>query len=272
MKTHLWQFVSLIVLLIIFIGGTGCTQSIEPRMFSTDSVYEVEITADQQLTNVTVFLPLPVYHGIPRFGNENLSPDEFEKSNFSAEFSSALLDPNLQGFFVPKDNSPMWVKLHTDRVFPNTSSAVYSIYLSNRSAIEPAYFPDTVFPLSTQSAFLPKINFSFSEPVIAPSEYQHWITYHPVVIEEKVPIFADYNTSNETRVEISFSTGAGNSWKEDYDNYRGNGYSDKLYWTNYGSAYGWQVAQGEFRAADGEYPNLSSPVWQTVIRANVTGR
>jgi hypothetical protein len=56
-----------------------------------------------------------------------------------------------------------------------------------------------------------------------------------------------------------------NSWKEKYDESGWNDYVDNFNWEHTGPSYGWQVAEGDFIAAEGSYPDYSHPVWQKVL-------
>jgi acyl-CoA synthetase (AMP-forming)/AMP-acid ligase II len=55
-----------------------------------------------------------------------------------------------------------------------------------------------------------------------------------------------------------------NRWKHHEDTVE-NFYADSYSWFHTGDAHGWQIANGLYGAAEGPYPNLSSPVWQKVL-------
>jgi hypothetical protein len=57
----------------------------------------------------------------------------------------------------------------------------------------------------------------------------------------------------------------GNTWIEKNDESGGSSYWDKFDWNHAGPSHGWQVAEGDFIAAEGSYPDYSHPVWQKVL-------
>jgi hypothetical protein len=260
------------IFLIIFLGlltiNAGCSEfSINPRYFYTSSGYKLHIQTNEPLSNVTFYIPLPVKNGKAVVGDIELTPGIFEKNNFSTEFVDSPPGMDLgEGYTIP-DNSPVWLKIHTDTMNPDTPHHIqYNIEPTNRTSVKsPLLFSDTVHPLENQSVFLPK--FHFSSPVVLSinATYPYWIEYAPIKIPHQILVYAEYSASPSAKVEIFSDIGGGNGWKEKYDETASNNYDDDFDWQHTGPSHGWQIANGEFTAANGIYPNFSDSIWQNVL-------
>jgi hypothetical protein len=268
---------SKIFLLIVILGlmtiNAGCSESTDPLWFYSSSGYKLYIQTDEPLSNVTFYLPLPVKNGKPLLGASELTPSIFKKGNYSVELGALPPEMNIPGVYVLPDNPTLWLKIHTDMIYPNASYVDYSIEVSNRTELNsPLLFSNTVNPLGNQSVFLPKINFSFPAPVRITPTYLYWIEYAPIKIPQQIPLYTEYSASLSAHVEIFSDIGVSNTWKENkFDSNVWNDYDDNFDWHNTGSSHGWQIANGEFTAAEGIYPNLSDPLWQKVLNGTPTG-
>lgn len=158
-------------------------------------------------------------------------------------------------------------------MIPDTPQHIqYDIEPSNRTSVKsPQLFSDTVNPLGNQSVFLPKINFSSPASVRIKPTYPYWIEYAPIKIPQQIPLYVEYTASPSAHVEIFSDIGVSNTWKEKYDENVWNDYEDYFDWHHTGASHGWQIANGEFTAADGIYPNLSHPLWQNVLNGTASG-
>ncbi len=263
--------------LFVIIAGlmisAGCSESVDPRLFYTSTEYNLHIQTSEQISNVTFYVPLPVKNGIPVMGETELTPGIFEKNIVSAGFIQSPPGIDLQGVYTFPNNSPVWLKIHTDYLDPDSPQHIqYNIELLNRNAQKsPLVFSDTVNPLSNQSVFLPKIYFSPSAAVRITPAHPYWIQYTTVKSPQKIPVYAEYFASPSAHIEIFSKIDGGNGWKEEYDNYVWNDYDDYFDWQHTGPSHGWQLANGEFTAAEGIYPNLSDPLWQNVLNASASG-
>ena len=71
---------SLVSLILI----CGCTDSFNPRLFTSAYEYNLQIQSDTSLHNVTFIIPLPVRDGAPLVGNQTLTAEDFRQSGVSA--------------------------------------------------------------------------------------------------------------------------------------------------------------------------------------------
>jgi hypothetical protein len=263
----------LFVVIVVLMISAGCSESADPRLFHTSIGYNLHIQTNEQISNMTCYIPLPVKNGMPMMGEIELTPGIFEKNNVSAEFVESPPGMDLMGLYTLPNNSPVWLKIQSDHLNPDTPQHIqYDIELSNRTAEKsPLMFSDTVNPLGNQSVFLPKIHFASPVVVKITPTHPYWIQYTTIKSPQQIPVYAEYSASPSTHVEIFSKIGLSNTWKEEYDNYVWNDYDDYFDWQHTGPSQGWQIANGEFTAAEGIYPNLSDPLWQNVLNASAIG-
>ncbi|WP_148277566.1 hypothetical protein [Methanoregula formicica] len=127
---------------------------------------------------------------------------------------------------------------------------------------------NTLYPIGNGSLIVPKYNFTWESPRIRDIQNTN-IHYIPRKIPEKTAIFARYNASDKTRVSVSFSLQGRNTWKQGYDDWVGNTYSEFFSGYYTGPQSGWRSIHGEMQLLDGIYPNPAHPEWQKTL--NRTG-
>ncbi len=265
------------ICLFSLILAAGCSSfDPDPRMFSSYYSYDLKIYTTGPITDVTMYLPLPVKHGVPMVGPVVLHESDFATNNLSVEFVASPPGINLSGILnqtdthPPSGNEPKYLKISTDRVYlDETQDGRYLIEIDNLTWLEsPLSFADTVNPYFNETVFLPKLNFALPAPpesIPVDSAFSDWIQYPPIVVSQQVLIYAEYSASPATEVQIWSSISGSNAWKEGYDCGGGNSYADYYSWHHSGDSHGWQTASGTYEAAKGVYPNFSHPVWQEVL-------
>lgn len=272
MKGRIVRFGVLVLLIGLLVLAAGCSEfSIDPRMFSTSFSYELEIISTEPLSNVTLYLPLPVKNGTPTVGPVTLTQQYFENENFSVELVQAPPGINLSGMSPVADNQPWFLKITAAQVFPDNHNVIYRVSVDNFTKLKsPLQFIETRYPFGNESVFLPKRDFQPLVPAPADSRSRHSLRYSPILISQEIPVYIEFTASPAARVTVSSSIRAGNFWKEKYDESGYNSYSDYYSWTNWDESQGWQTATGKFGYADGPYPNLTHEVWQAVIIPSAT--
>ncbi len=261
------------ICLIAFILAAGCSDfDVNPRSFLSYYSYDLEIYTTGPITDVTIYLPLPVKHGVPMVGPVVLHENDFAWNNLSVEIVASAPEMNLTGAYPIVDNEPRYLRISADWVYLNiTQDAAYIVYIYNvTDRKSPLSFADTVNPYFNETVFLPKLNFALPAPTegipvnsTSSTSYDYQLT--PIAVSQQVPIYAEYSASPATRVTIASSISGSNSWREGYDGGAGNSYRDYYEWYHYGDSRGWQTASGMYKAAQGVYPNFSHPVWQEVL-------
>ena len=274
MPEDLSKFFLCIIIFGLITISPGCSEfSINPRYFYTSCEYSLHINANEPMSNVTFYIPLPVKKGTPVMGDVQLTSDFFKKNNVTVEFVKSPPDLDIPELYRIPDNPPLWVKIQADRLSPDVPQGarpgIYRAYLveisNSTEQKSPLAFSDTVYPLENQSVFMPKIHFSAPTVTQTIQKRPYEIYYSPVSIPQQIPLYAEYFASPTARVEIFSNIRVDNSWKEKYDESGGNDYEDKFDWMHTGPIDGWQVAEGTFIAAEGSYPNVSDPVWQKML-------
>ena len=119
---------SLIGLMII----SGCTDTFNPRLFTSAYEYNLQIQTDSPLYNVTFIIPLPVKDGVPVVGNKTLTADDFRQPGISAELTQSPPGLNLTDAVPLQGYQPWFVVLKADKLTPvNGSTGVYAMKKDN---------------------------------------------------------------------------------------------------------------------------------------------
>jgi hypothetical protein len=265
----LYLAITLMLCFMFVIMSVGYISDPTPRTFSTNVDYKFQVISTGPLTNVTLYVPLPVKNGIPAAGTFVLTKQYFSQENISIDFVNSPPGINPNWTSPVKNTTPLFLAIHADWFFPNkTNNIEYSFFYENRTALDsPLAFPDTVYPFDNQSVFLQKINFSRSYPQVTASKDPDLLVYKNVDPNQKVMLYADYSASPSTWVNIYSQVLIQNKWEEHWDT-RDNFYADSYSWFHTGDSQGWQVAKGLFGGASGYYPNLTSPAWREVLDRN----
>ena len=261
----------LLLCAVIVMAAAGCISDPTPRSLSTNTDYKLQIISTEPLSNVTFYLPLPLKNGTPMAGPLILTENYFASGNYSTGFVRSPPGAN-PGWSVPGiDTEPLYLRVTADRMFPNeTLGTPFFYFYENKTLLaSPLDYPDTVNPIGNESVILQKVNFSPRNPAPDSSKDPTLTRYHPVVINQKVAIYAEYSASPTAWVNVYSQVLVMNRW-EAGGQQRQNHYADTYSWFNTGDAHGWQTAKGFFASGNGPYPNLSSPVWQDVL--NTTAR
>jgi len=280
------KFQPLIIASVIFCAVlltliAGCITESPPRLCISQFEYYIKIQTDEPITNVTLYLPLPVKNGVPMVGAMELENGPFEKDNFTIDFVQSPPGLDLNGTYPVRNNQPWFLKISTDRIDPdpsgraeNFSSAEYFIEIRNSTeAFTPASFANILYPVGNESVLLPKSKFTQPSRVIIPSRSPEWVEYAPVQTSQELPVYANYLASPTSRVKIYSEVRGYNIWTEpsairgvpvDTDG-GGNEFVDRYSWTWYGDSHGWHDVSGEFLLQRGVYPNLDHPIWQKMM-------
>jgi hypothetical protein len=268
---------SLVILMII----VGCTDSFNPRLFSSKYKYDIQIQSDSPLHNVTFFIPVPVKDGIPTAGNQNLTADDFRQPGISVTLNQSPPGLDLTGAALLHNYNPWFVVIRADELAPmNGSSAVYGIqkdFFVQHSRL--ANYRIVPNPVGSESLIVPKFNFTWKDPQV--KEVQKYIIrYKPYQVPQQTLIFADYQTSPSAQVKISFSYSGENHWREAYDDTYINSYQESFSGQFNGEKHGWYSVPGVIQSkpfpgesqsyAFEEYPNMTSPKWQEVLNQTLS--
>jgi hypothetical protein len=240
-------------------------------MFSTSYEFEIDIRTTEPITNATFYLPVPVKNGVPTVGNKLLTAQDFQKPNYSVSLEKSPPGLNLSGAYPAPGNSPWYVRIHADRI-THDDEYLISIYDSLK-VDNPLLFANTITPFGNESVIFPKYEFSLNPPVQTKARSPHRIEYETGSSPQKTWFYADYTGSSSTNLQLIISLDSTNSWKEGWDAWIANSYSDRFHWDTRSDrqSLGWVMAEGRFNTGGGVYPNLSDPEWQHVIQQSQQG-
>jgi hypothetical protein len=251
-------------LLILFLVYSGCTNDLDLRMFGTSAIYDLSIQANETITNVTLFIPLPVKDGKPMVGQRILQESDFKKNGFEVSFirNPPNLDTIKDRLFVPGEDA-WFLRISSDKMDKINQ---YEMRIENIVEVSnPLMFVNTLYPIGNASTFFPKKGFTSQSITKVDSNRTTHLSYSEVQIPHQTVLYADFIANPSGMVEISSNIRYRNEWKEYYDSWVGNSYSEYITWDHTGEAHGWYQARDTLYAARGVYPNLTSPEWKEVI-------
>lgn len=271
-RPYLESIIFVIASLLLLSTITGCITDLDPRMSSSTHQYSINIQSDKPLENATFIIPIPIKNNTPMLGSNVFIVEDFQKEKIDIELIQfpAGLDlttvPQIEGY------TPWFVVIHADRFIPDqTTLTIYQMKKNIRIEQQKPNFSiiNTLHPIGNESLIVPKYNFSWQEPYVDRIQAAN-IRYAPNSIPEKTMIYSDYQTSASTRVSIAFSLEGRNTWKQGYDDWIGNTYSEFFSKHFTGPQTGWFLINGEMKLQDGFYPNPNNPEWQEVLGINQT--
>lgn len=258
----------MIISLLLLTTIVGCITNLDPRLFHNYSRYTLSIQSDGPIENVTFIFPLPVKNGTPRVASEILDENDFVQNNVSIGFTRNPPNLNLTDSEILDNYEFCFVIIRTEKSIPSQSGPYVNIFQIQKNVNTPMGeyqgYINTVYPIGNESLIGPKFNFTWQEPQINKRETSHF-RYTEEIIPQKTKIFAQYEASPSRRVNIFFQLRESNGWKEGYDAWIGNSYSETFskYFT--GPQSGWFFINGEMMVAEGTYPNYDHPEWQKVL-------
>lgn len=259
-------------LLTIFLLTTlaDCITGFSPRLFTSSFTYELDVHTSEPITNMTLFIPIPMKNGQPMIGARALSDSDFEQDDIIPSIVCSPEGLNLSEAFPFPNNTPCFVKLVADRLQPGpTPSSGYTIHLTDyRTLSSPLLFSNTLAPVGNESVLLPKFGFNSVSPAVKEDRVETSIRYNRVDIPYKTIMYADYSASPTAEVGIGSHVEGLNEWVEGSDAWKSNSYSDYIMWSCNGESHGWQAISGTLYEGGGIHPNLTSPGWQNVIQEN----
>ncbi len=249
-----------IVVTLIYLESTDQKE----ETYMSNYHYEVTIKADKPLNNATLYLPLPVFENRSIVGEEMVSKasnDIYSNSpgwNFSlvhTEYGTMLEITNKK--IVPTYHS-LPEPISEDEEVPMKKNITESNeYSEETPVLRPIRFTagltvnqslNTKYPLGNESVLVPKNNLSTTEPANMVSPPEH---IDPEYYEYESRLFAQYNTSELTGVDISVEVTGTNEWWA--GGWRFNSFQDTVTARMNGTQNGWITAKGNMVTGDGIY-------------------
>lgn len=206
--------------------------------------YRIELTADSILSNVTLYIPLPVINNTSSVGMDIIEHD-FNKGDPSWKYSLVDTKHGLMLYMKNKKVEPQYTtanKYSEKRQRPSIDLS--TIVFSNQTI-------DTMNPVGNALVLMPKYNFTHSTDASkAYGKKDYYRSKEEFDYESRV--YAYYETSSNANVSISiYMTGINQWWI--------GGWLFNKYWENMeiklsGSQDGWTTVNGELFTGEGSYP------------------
>ncbi|AKB74090.1 hypothetical protein MSLAZ_0829 [Methanosarcina lacustris Z-7289] len=198
--------------------------------------YRVELTTDSTLSNVTLYLPLPVINNTSSVGTDIV---ENHFNDYDRSWKYALVDTE-HGLMLSINNEkiePKYATRSRDSKKILHPSIFRTILFTNQTI-------DTMNPLGNEMVLMPKYNIT------------HNVTRRPYPpaseqFDYESKMYAHYDTSSDANVSISIYLNGRNGWWI-------GGWLYNSYWENMeiklsGSQAGWTTVNGQLFTGEGTY-------------------
>ncbi|KDE54464.1 hypothetical protein [Methanoculleus sp. MH98A] len=239
----------LLALVVAQVFLCGCISG-EPEYLHTSLSYELYITTDTRIENVTLLVPVPARGDRPAIGHDPIS-DAFYTDPESLR--SGLPDNHTLAI-VPVDGQ-YYLRLTAPYMDPARPIHVdYYNYTSFRDKFRPEIVPqliETRHPFGNESLFLPKQNLTLTASSSGTPNERGYYDPDGYRYSYTIPIYAQYE--NGTKVTIYSHIWGLIEWSDGFDNTPVNEYSDTYRLVVKGEPQGWMPAGGEMTAGKGIY-------------------
>jgi hypothetical protein len=267
------KFINHLILFFILLSlYAGCISTLGyPRELQKSERYQLQIDTSASLSDATFFIPLPVKHGGVMIGDKQLSADDFAKEGFSVDFIQTPPGFNMSGFYLGNfsyaGDDPWFLRIHAD-VWPKGRNEWFAAD-GAQDLSSPLIFYNTLYTVGNESVLLPKLEFShLSTPKIQKKNSNYGvISFASQETGQYTMIYANYTANDKAIVMIFILIEGINSWRDMDDTNPSNRYADEVYGA-LNENKGWNKLSGTVSAAEGDYPDISSPRWQQFIQRN----
>lgn len=243
MRAHYKIGIGLVLLMIISAGLLSFwwqdqKQKMYDKSLRSSYDYDVTLTADSTLSNVILYLPLPVINNTSSVGMDIVEHD------FNDDYSSweyALVNTDY-GLMLSMENEKVEPKYTASNKYSEKiqrpSVDFSTIVFSNQTI-------DTMNPVGNTLVLMPKYNLTHN--VGAREAYSP--QYKQFNYESRM--YAYYETSSDANVSISIYLDARNEWW--IGGWQSNSYREDMEIKLFGSQDGWTTVSGELVTGEGTY-------------------
>lgn len=234
----------IIVLLIIIsaallsIWWQDQKQRIYDRNHISSYDYYIELTTDSTLSNITLYLPLPVINNTSSVGVDIL------EHGFNDDD-----DPSWKYALVDTEHGLM-LSIKNEKIEPKYATRSKD----SKKILRPNMFSETLFsnqtidtmnPLGNEMVLMPKYNLTHN--VNASGAYSRASEQ----FDYESRVYASYETSSNANTSISISLDARNEWW--IGGWQSNNYRENIEIMLSGSQDGWTTVNGELVTGEGTY-------------------
>jgi hypothetical protein len=235
----LYQLIILIGLVVILTGFSACVSPLkgvpDENSFFGHYNYDIRIHPYAPVSNLTVYLPLPIQNGIPKIGTLLLTPETFRNESYT--FGPLPSKSNFR-FAIEEVNGIPFLKITADAM---DSKQEYH-FDDYESIHTPAYtyLINTRYPLGNESIFQPKSNLSNYNRI-------------PAELNYTTVVYAVYTMEGSGEFYISTGLSDSNNWALTSNAWISNSYTDDIQLKLYHVASGWQMVKGTMTVGTGNY-------------------
>ncbi|HII90962.1 MAG TPA: hypothetical protein HA262_02010 [Methanosarcina sp.] len=231
--------------------------------------YDITLESNRTLQNVTLYLPVPVFENESKVGLEMVNGDYYNKpSNWNLSLEDT--EHGLMFKMETVEIKPVYHSLPVAVPEPEPGSESIEdeveeeeqIVESNEYSeetpvltsfdfgtnVKADHMINTKFPVGNEPVLLPKYNLreSEEEPIVPLSEH-----LNPEYFDYESLVYAHYDTSNDTDVQIFVELNSRNEWW--VYGWQYNDYIDRISIRLSGPQEGWVKAEGKLTTGDGIY-------------------
>lgn len=231
--------------------------------------YDITLESNRTLQNVTLYLPVPVFENESKVGLEMVNGDYYNKpSNWNLSLEDT--EHGLMFKMETVEIKPVYHSLPVAVPEPEPGSESIEdeveeeeqIVESNEYSeetpvltsfdfgtnVKADHMINTRFPVGNEPVLLPKYNLreSEEEPIVPRSEH-----LNPEYFDYESLVYAHYDTSNDTDVQIFVELNSRNEWW--VYGWQYNDYIDRISIRLSGPQEGWVKAEGKLTTGDGIY-------------------
>ena len=225
---------------LLSFGWQDQKQKMYDSSFMSSYVYNIMLTTDSTLSNVTLYIPLPVINNTSSVGMDIIEHD-FNNDDPSWEY--ALVDTE-HGLMLSMKNEEVEPKYTTSNKYSEQTqrpSIDFSTIVFSNQTI------DTMNPVGNALILMPKYN---THNVGSSEAYSR--PYEQFDYESRM--YAYYETSSDANVSISIYLDAHNEWW--IGGWQSNSYREAMKIKLSGSQDGWTTINGELVTGEGTYPEM----------------
>jgi hypothetical protein len=258
---YLLIIISLIFLPTLFGDNSNTDSDYDIKSYN----YDLIITSDSKISNVTLYMPIPAKNNTSSIGSnlmERCSEDypSWNCSIIDTEYGTMLamsIDEITPIFYsdpidVPVPGNPDEMEITFIKSGTYSEETPYpqeNIYLSAGATVNDTI--DTQNPVGTSEVLMPKFNVVENEEKAA-AMVELYNKPNAKLYDYDSMIYAQYDAPDNAEVQIYITSDGSNEWFT--SGWRSNSFRESIITTLTGPQNGWSQVSGELITGEGRYP------------------
>ncbi|MDQ1279392.1 MAG: hypothetical protein QG670_654 [Thermoproteota archaeon] len=229
---------------VLFFWWQAQKQILYSQSFKSSYGYHVELTADSTLSNVTLYLPLPVINNTSSVGMDIIEHD-FNDDDPSWKYALVDTEHGLMLSMKNEKIEPQYTTRSKDsKKILRQSIDSRTILFSNKTI-------DTMNPLGKEMVLMPKYKLTYLGPTASQPNASVYYHDNSKVYNYDSRIYAHYETLPDTNVSIFISTSGCNQWW--IGGWQSNNFREDIEIKLSGPQDGWATINGQLVTGEGTY-------------------